>query len=138
LSVEDTTADEERKQPRYHFDRHTPEYRVQFAKITEEMQEKCPIAWSDTYGGHWVAASSEAVFELARCPHISNDHDINGERRGYKGISIPTARRVVTRGGMLEMDDPEHRHYRTALNPYLSPAAIGQVRRDRYRLRAGR
>lgn len=124
MSVEDTTADEERKQPRYHFDRHTPEYRVQFAKITEEMQEKCPIAWSDTYGGHWVAASSEAVFELARCPHISNDHDINGERRGYKGISIPTARRVVTRGGMLEMDDPEHRLYRNVLNPYLSPAAV--------------
>ena len=28
------------------------------------------------------------------------------------------------RGGMLEMDDPEHRYYRTALNPYLSPAAV--------------
>ena len=25
---------------------------------------------------------------------------------------------------MLEIDDPEHRYYRTALNPYLSPAAV--------------
>ncbi|WP_167099586.1 cytochrome P450 [Mycobacterium sp. DL592] len=126
MSVDDVTTDDERKQPRYHFDRHTPEYRVQFEKITEEMHEKCPIAWSDTYGGHWVAAGSNAVFELARCPHISNDHDINGERRGYKGISIPTSRRVVTRGGMLEMDDPEHRIYRNVLNPYLSPAAVAR------------
>jgi len=31
-----------------------------------------------------------------------------------------------TRGGMLEMDDPEHRVYRTALNPYLSPAAVSR------------
>lgn len=125
MSVDDTTADDERKQPRYHFDRHTSDYRMRFEKITEEMQEKCPIAWSDTYGGHWVAASSEAVFELARCPHVSNDHDLRGERRGYKGISIPTAQRIsATRGGMLEMDDPEHRWYRNLLNPYLSPAAV--------------
>ena len=45
--------------------------------------------------------------------------------RGYKGITIPTAQRAtVVRGGILEMDDPEHRNYRGALNPYLSPAAI--------------
>lgn len=118
------TNDDKRHQPRYQFDRHTSEYREQFADITAEMQSTCPVAWSDTYGGHWVAASSNAVFELARCPAISNDHDINGERRGYKGISIPTARRVVTRGGMLEMDDPEHRLYRNVFNPYLSPAAV--------------
>ena len=86
MSVDDTTADDERKQPRYHFDRHTSDYRVQFAKITEEMQDKCPIAWSDIYDGHWVAAGSQAVFELARCPHISNDHDIHGERRGTRGF----------------------------------------------------
>ena len=89
------------------------------------MHQKCPIAWTDTYDGHWVAAGSEQVFELARCPHVSNDHDVHNERRGYKGISIPTMLEAEGfRGGMLEMDDPEHRYYRTALNPYLSPAAV--------------
>jgi cytochrome P450 len=110
---------------RYHFDRHSPDYRDKFLDITHEMQQRCPIAWSDTYGGHWVAAGGHEVFELARCPHVSNDHDVNGTRRGYKGISIPTMVEAENfRGGMLEMDDPEHRHYRVALNPYLSPAAI--------------
>ena len=28
------------------------------------------------------------------------------------------------RGGILEMDEPEHRIYRNVLNPYLSPAAV--------------
>ncbi|WP_119185008.1 cytochrome P450 [Mycobacterium decipiens] len=98
---------------------------MQFKSITEEMHAKCPMAWSDTYGGHWVAAGSHEVFELARCPAVSNDHDINGERRGYKGIAIPSASRVNgVRGGILEMDDPEHRTYRNVLNPYLSPAAV--------------
>ena len=29
-------------------------------------------------------------------------------------------------GGFLEMDPPEQRHYRQALNPYLSPAAVSR------------
>ncbi len=44
---------------------------------------------------------------------------------GYQGITIPKAQRAtVVRGGILEMDEPEHSTYRGALNPYLSPAAI--------------
>jgi cytochrome P450 len=125
LSVDDAVTGSAQDKPRYHFDRNAAEYRSQFKDITEEMHAKCPMAWTETYGGHWVAAGSNEVFELARCPAVSNDHDINNERRGYGGISIPKARRVsMVRGGILEMDDPEHRTYRTVLNPYLSPAAV--------------
>jgi cytochrome P450 len=127
LSVDDSldVSDSDRKKRRYHFDRHSAEYRSQFTTITEEMHAKCPVAWTETYGGHWVAAGSNEVFELARCPAVSNDHDLHNERRGYKGISIPTASRISgVRGGILEMDDPDHRTYRAVLNPYLSPAAV--------------
>jgi cytochrome P450 len=132
LSVDDfadnAAADGDRKKNRYHFDRHTPEYRLQFEKITEEMQSKCPVAWSDTYNGHWVAAGSKEVFELARCPAVSNHHDLTGQTP-YQGITIPKAKRAtVVRGGILEMDEPEHSTYRGALNPYLSPAAIKRWR----------
>ena len=118
-------ADEDRKSKSYHFDRHTPEYREQFEAITVEMLSKCPLAWSDTYGGHFVAAGNEQVFELARAAeYLSNDHDVNDERRGYQGITIPSPRGNRFRGGFLEMDPPEQRHYRQALNAYLSPAAV--------------
>ena len=125
MSVDDVVSDGGHEKPLYHFDRNAAEYRSQFKDITEEMHAKCPMAWTETYGGHWVAAGSNEVFELARCPVVSNDHDINNERRGYSGISSPKARRVsMVRGGILEMDDPEHRTYRNVLNPYLSPAAV--------------
>jgi cytochrome P450 len=125
VSIDDIAADSDPKGNAYHFDRHSPEYRLQFEKITEEMQSKCPMAWTQVYDGHWVAAGSREVFELARCPVVSNDHDISGDGTGYKGISIPYAKRASgVRGGILEMDDPEHRTYRNALNPYLSPAAV--------------
>ncbi|GAA2737468.1 cytochrome P450 [Actinocorallia aurantiaca] len=125
MSTEEFTEDGERKKNRYDFDRHTPEYRRDFEAVTREMQARCPIAWSDTYGGHWVAAGNREVFELAArsADVISNDHDVKGERRGYKGISIPPPTRAG-RGGFLEMDPPEQRYYRRALNPYLSPAAV--------------
>jgi cytochrome P450 len=132
VSVDDTVGDlvddEGRKNNRYHFDRHSPEYRHQFESITREMHGRCPIAWSDTYGGHWVAAGAHEVFELARSSDVlSNDHDVKGERRGYQGISIPPPSRASgQRGGFLEMDPPEQRYYRQALNPYLSPAAISR------------
>jgi cytochrome P450 len=119
---------DDRKKNPYHFDRHTPEYREQFVAVTQELQGKCPIAWSDTYGGHWVASGAREVFELARsADKLSNDHDVTGERRGYRGISIPPPPRSRgRRGGFLEMDPPEQRYYRQALNPYLSPAAISR------------
>jgi cytochrome P450 len=116
---------DDRKKNTYHFDRHTPEYRHQFEAITAEMQAKCPLAWTDTYDGHWVAASQAMVFELARsAEYLSNDHDVNNERRGYQGITIPSPKENKHQGGFLEMDPPAQRHYRQALNPYLSPAAV--------------
>ncbi len=125
MTVGEIVDDDSRKQPRYDFDRHTTEYRERFQDIAAVMHQRCPIAWNNTYGGYWMVGGSTAVFELARCPHVSNEHDIDGTRRGYQGIAIPLPPEAAgARGGMLEMDDPEHRIYRSALNPYMSPAAV--------------
>ncbi|MEU1511444.1 cytochrome P450 [Streptomyces sp. NPDC005811] len=123
-----TDDDEARKHPRVHFDRHAPEYRDRFEEETRSFHEGCPLAWSDTYGGHWVAAGNRELLAFARAQEkLSNDHDVHGERRGYQGINIPApARGRGIRGGFLEMDPPEQRAYRNALNPYLSPAAIAR------------
>src|ERR1700744_2916160 len=40
----------------YTFDRHGNEYRLRFEEMAADMQDKCPVAWNDTYGGHWFAA----------------------------------------------------------------------------------
>ncbi|MDV2478342.1 cytochrome P450 [Rhodococcus zopfii] len=125
MSVDDVVTDDDRKTNRFDFDRHAADYRDNFLPITQEMQSKCPMAWSETHGGHWVAAGSKEVFALARSADVSTDHDIHGKRKGYKGIAVPTMDRASgVRGGILEMDDPEHHEFRALLNPYLSPAAV--------------
>lgn len=118
-------ADADRKQPRYDFDRHAPEYRERFSEITKEMHGKCPVAWSETHEGHWVVSGYQELFEIARRSDVlSNDHDVTGERQGYKGVTIPT--RSSMQSGFLEMDPPDQKYYRQALNPYLSPAAVAR------------
>jgi cytochrome P450 len=125
MTVEDLD-DAARKARRYHFDRHAPDYRYRFEEITRELHQRCPVAWSDTYGGHWVASGHQEVFDIARRADVlSNDKDVTGEGRGYQGISIPAVD-TEFRGGFLEMDPPGQRHYRQALNPYLSPAAVAR------------
>jgi len=118
------TVDGDKRAP-IHFDRHTPDYIDHFEEITHELHEQCPVAWSDTYGGHWVISGYQEVFEVARnATLLSNDNDIRGERKGYRGISIPGPPERRNRGGFLEMDPPDQRDYRRALDPYLSPAAV--------------
>jgi cytochrome P450 len=125
--VSESEAAGERKAHRYNFARHAPEYRAQFDEITAEMHARCPVAWSDTYGGHWVAAGASEVFELARsAEYLSSDHDVSNERRGYQGVIIPEPPGINFQAGFLEMDPPEQRHYRQLLNPYLSPAAMAR------------
>jgi cytochrome P450 len=122
MTAEDP-GDAIRERNSYHFDRHAADYRDHFEEITKDLHAKCPVAWTDTHDGHWVVSGYQALFDIARRADVlSNDHDPKGERRGYKGITIPQSSPV--QNGFIEMDPPEQRHYRQALNPYLSPAAV--------------
>ncbi|GAA5056903.1 cytochrome P450 [Thermocatellispora tengchongensis] len=128
MSIDEAqTSDEERKKHRISLDRHSPRYRLEFERLSDELHAKCPVAWNETHGGYWFASGNKELFDIARRADVlSNDNDVNGTRRGYRGISIPHVSNPErrTRGGFLEMDPPEQRHYRQALNPYLSPAAV--------------
>ena len=129
-----TTLDEDaaRKRHRVEFDRHGTAYRTDFEQITDDLHTRCPVAWTENHGGYWIASGNREVFDIARrADLLSNDNDIEGRRgasRGYTGITIPSPPRGEhsRRGGFLEMDPPEQRHYRQALNAYLSPAAVAR------------
>ncbi|MCD0452944.1 cytochrome P450 [Actinocorallia sp. API 0066] len=125
------TADAERKKHVISLDRHSPRYRLEFAELATEFHAKCPVAWNDTHGGYWFASGNNELFDIARRADVlSNDNDVDGVRNGYVGISIPPASASAggkrQRGGFLEMDPPDQRYYRQALNPYLSPAAVAR------------
>jgi cytochrome P450 len=111
-------------------DRHGPGYRTDFVSLADELHATNPLAWNLAYNGHWFVSGASQVFDIARrADMLSNDHDVSGTKKGYMGVNIPPhhARSTDgTRGGFLEMDPPEQRQYRQALNPYLSPAAAAR------------
>ena len=105
------------------FDQHSPEYRETYPAKAHELREQCPVAWSTRHDGFWVVTGHDVLSAISkRTDLLSNDHDPDGERNGYQGISIPE--RGTTRGGFIEMDPPEQSEYRRILNPFLSPSAV--------------
>ena len=126
MTVDDIAATADLGKCPIQFNRHAPDFRENFEETAQELSGTCPVAWTDSYDGHWVVSGLDQVFSLARRPGVlSNEADIDGTKRGYQGITIPT-RPVRSRGGFLEMDPPEQTDYRSTLNPYLSPAAVAR------------
>jgi cytochrome P450 len=120
------TADELKKCP-IDYERHSPDFRVEFVERTHELHAKCPIAWTQSYEDHWVASGMEEVFAIARRPEVTNFRDADGSVNGYKGISIPAYDYgPYDTPSFLELDPPEQTDYRKTLNPYLSPAAVAR------------
>ena len=124
-----------RRTPPFHFDRHTPTTESGSTRSRPSCTASAPWRGRTPTAGNWVAAGNKEAEPAAAARPSPNDHDIAGARRGYRGINIPLVEAsTLFRGGMLEMDDPEHRAHRTPLNAYLSPAAVQRWcrhRRDR-------
>lgn len=129
MSTTEAPEDIQKKALLFSMNRHDSSYRINFAQNTTEMQAKCPVAWNDTHGGYWYVAGNQELFNIARRADVlSNDADIHGKRKGYKGINIPAPEAAgrTSIGGFLEMDAPRQQYYRKALNAYLSPAAVAR------------
>ncbi|RBY84417.1 cytochrome P450 [Blastococcus sp. TF02A-26] len=138
MTVDDTVrTGDDRSALRIELDRHGDQYRTEFQRLSDELHATKPIAWNDTHGGYWFVSGNQELFDTARRADVlSNDDDPYGERKGYTGISIPSPPIEVRQrmaggpgalgGQFLGMDPPAQRHYRNALNPYLSPAAVAR------------
>lgn len=116
--------------PVVHFDHHSPQFAQDPWSVYDELRAKSPVAWSDTHGGFWVLTRYADVARVAKDDEtFSSDHDVDGTRNGYLGITIPSP---PARSIPIEMDPPEFFDYRRILNPKLAPRAVaGMVERIR-------
>jgi cytochrome P450 len=112
--------------PRVDFDHHSKEYAEDFSAAYRRTRERCPIAWSDAYGGFWVVSRYDDVARVARDDvTFSSRHDLPNDGTSYTGITIPA---VPNRSTPIEMDPPDFPKYRRILNPPFAPAAIEQLK----------
>lgn len=105
------------------FDHHSPDHVLTWEEKVRELHAlDFPLAWSESHGGYWVLGSwAEAKKAAEDWETFSSDNDINCERRGGKGASIPQRAYPL----MLSESDPPLSNARRKVElPYFMPKVL--------------
>jgi cytochrome P450 len=109
------------------FDHTSPEYARAADRIMHEIRATCPVAYTESNGGHWIITSYESFAGAMRNEQaFSSRHESVDEPDGirFMGVNIPEAPYI---NALVEMDPPEWNVFRKILNPMFSPPAIAAM-----------
>jgi cytochrome P450 len=104
--------------PHVEFDHHSREFGDTSWSIFADLRERCPVSWSDNYGGFWILANYDDVRTVAL-----DDATFSSAQSITVPAKPPTARLSIP----IEMDPPRFLEYRRMLNPRFAPAAIDKL-----------
>jgi cytochrome P450 len=100
------------------FDHHHPLFGQDPYPVYRAMQERCPVTWSDNYGGFWIVTGFEEARYVwqnpelfATQPSVSVPHGL-----GNKRPMLP-----------LEVDPPLHTKHRMLQAPVFAPKRINAM-----------
>jgi len=112
------------------FDHESPGHAKHWPAEFRQMRETCPRAWTDNYGGFWIASKYKDIISIAQRPDAFTTHktfDPNtGEVKG--GLAIPPL--PMPPSVPNETESPEWDGIRGFLNRRFAPKAVEQ-RRER-------
>ncbi|MEO3747576.1 cytochrome P450 [Plantactinospora sp. B5E13] len=121
MSVDQSIDADPATPPRIDFDHHSPEYRTNWRKISDELLTRCPVARTDAYGGFWVVSDHASLNQVMRDDAtFSSGRNTADPSDPRQGIVIPPNPLPQI---PLELDPPEYNAYRRILNPFFSPTA---------------
>jgi cytochrome P450 len=114
------------------FDQHGAEHASTWVERFRELREQCPRAWTDNFGGFWIATKYKDIVNIAQrrdafTSFKSLDRE-TGEEHG--GITIPTI--VGERLAPAETEGAEWEGVRGLLNRRFAPPAV-EARREKVR-----
>src|SRR5262245_23853312 len=107
--------------PMVDFDHKSAEFAADPWGFYQGMRKSCPMAWTDYYGGYWLTSPRLTVVDVSR------DDATFSSRKGVfdgvqlTGIGLPPSPQMLL---PIELDPPELRTYRMAMNPAFSPAVV--------------
>lgn len=96
------------------FDHGDPEVIPHLHETLAEMRSRCPVGWSENYGGFWTLTRYDDVVTAAR------DHTVFTVS---EGIAIPPTGGSI-RLAPAEYDPPEHTAYRKIEMPFFTLTAV--------------
>lgn len=103
--------------PVVHYDFADPAVKPVLHETLADIRGRCPVGWSDQYGGFWLLSTYDDVQDAAR------DHESYTTTAGIMipptGASMP----VIP----AELDPPEHTPYRRLALPYFTAPAVARM-----------
>ena len=105
------------------FDHHTPDYHEHAREIYADLRARCPVGWSESYGGFWVMSSYDAVWSALRDHETFSSGkwtEADGTWRGGDVIPDTPSPPLLP----LDTDPPLWNGLRRILNPWLGPAQV--------------
>ncbi|MEW6474413.1 MAG: cytochrome P450 [Actinomycetota bacterium] len=84
--------------------------------VYRELRNRCPIGWSEKYGGFWVVTGYDPVYRLAEAWRTCSS---------AQGMTLPDINPFL-RFIPIDYDPPAQQKYRHLLLPYFSPRALAE------------
>jgi cytochrome P450 len=106
-----------------HFDHHDPRFAQDPHPVYHAMRSKCPITWSDNYGGFWAVTGYEEAREVWQHPELFST---------APSVSVPAGLGHHRPMLPLEVDPPLHGKYRARLNKAFSPKRVAALEPEIY------
>jgi cytochrome P450 len=103
------------------FDHHSDAFNADPHAAWQDLRERCPVAWSERYGGYWIVSDYEGNHEVLK-NHVFFTTERVPSTSGDQGLMIPGPA-PTTIALPEELDPPGHTPVRQLLNTQLSPAA---------------
>ena len=104
------------------FDHHSAQHASDRVEIYRRLREEAPVSWTEAHGGYWVVATYKSIFEASR-----NDDQFSSARHdefGGPGLSVTIPKAPTAFHIPIELDPPDFRPYRKAVNQVTAPAAV--------------
>lgn len=106
------------------YDHYSPEYAATWESKFTDMHARCPVAWSESYGGFWVLGDYDAVARAAREWQTFSSFNAASGPDAPQGILIPP---VPYRMALNETDPPESTKLRMLEAPWFTPKSVNKA-----------
>jgi cytochrome P450 len=109
------------------YDQHGRDYAERGVAVEADLRARCPVGWSQHYGGFWALSTHQAVTSVLRDRSLCSSAkrvDADGNTTGGVGIPAVGGYRMVPD----ETDPPEWDEFRRLLNKPFAPAAVALLR----------
>lgn len=107
------------------FDHHSAAHARDHVEIYRQLREESPVAWTEAHGGYWVVSDYDSLFRASR------DDDLFSSARhdeyGGPGLSVTIPKAPTAFHIPIEVDPPNFRPYRKAVNQVTAPVAVANL-----------